>query len=203
MIASLTGRVVHRGPDHVVLQVGGVGLLVQAAPSLLADLPEDTDTTLATSLVVREDSLTLFGFPDDDTRGVFELLQGVSGVGPKLAHAIVSVHDPDALRRIVATEDLTALTQVPGVGRKGAQRLVLELKDRLGAPRAAPAVVDLRHAAAPAWGDQITAALLGLGWTTKDAETAVAVVAGSLPTGEPVPDTASLLRLALRALDTR
>lgn len=203
MIASLTGRVLQRGPDHVVLQVGGVGLLVQASPSLLADLREDTEATLATSLVVREDALTLFGFTDDDTRSVFELLQGVSGVGPKLAHAIVSVHEPDALRRIVATDDLAALTQVPGVGRKGAQRLVLELKDRLGAPRSAPAVVDLRQSTTPAWGDQIATALLGLGWTTKDADAAVSAVSDSLSADQPVPDTASLLRLALRALDTR
>ena len=212
MIASINGRVTARRPDHVVVEVGGVGLMVQCAPSLLASLREGESARLATSLVVREDSLTLFGFPDDGARAVFEILQSVSGVGPKLAQAVLAVHEPEALRRIVATDDLNALTQVPGVGRKGAQRLVLELKDRLGAPVAltgAAAAEDVASPAAsgPAWGDQIATALVGLGWTPRDADRAVAAVAADLQAGAgsgepaPEPDAPTLLRLALRSLD--
>lgn len=206
MIASVTGTVVARRTDHAVVSVGGVGLMVLCTPTVLAAMREGETTTLATSLVVREDSLTLFGFADDDERAAFETLQSVSGVGPKLAQAVLAVHDPDALRRIVATDDLNALTQVPGVGRKGAQRLVLELKDRLGAPSGdlPTTATTTAGAAGPAWGEQIVTALAGLGWTTRDAERAVAVVADDLATtGEPVPDTPTLLRLALRSLDAR
>jgi Holliday junction DNA helicase RuvA len=204
LIASVSGRVAARRLDHVVVEVGGVGLVVQCGPRLLSTLREGEQASLATSLVVREDSLTLFGFPDADTRTVFELLQSVTGVGPRLAQAVLSVHDPDELRRIVATDDVAALTQVPGVGRKGAQRLVLELKDRLAAPAgAAPVQGVAQPAAEPAWAESIVSALLGLGWTGRDAERAVAAVAADLAEDEPLPDPPTLLRQALRALDKR
>jgi Holliday junction DNA helicase RuvA len=206
VIASLTGTVLARRADHAVVSVGGVGLLVQCTPALLAGMREGETTTVATALVVREDSLTLFGFTDDDERAVFEILQTVSGVGPKLAQAVLAVHAPDSLRRIVATEDIAALTQVPGVGRKGAQRLVLELKDRLGTGAADHPTTATTTAGpgGPAWSEQIVAALVGLGWTSRDADRAVGVVAEDLAaTGEPVPDTPTLLRLALRSLDAR
>jgi holliday junction DNA helicase RuvA len=206
MIASVTGTVAARRVDHAVISVGGVGLLVQCTPAVLAAMREGEVTTVATALVVREDSLTLFGFADDDERAVFELLQTVSGVGPKLAQAVLAVHAPDALRRIVATDDIAALTLVPGVGRKGAQRLVLELKDRLGAGTAdlPTTATTPAGAATPGWSEQIVTALVGLGWTSRDADRAVDVVAQDLATtGEPVPDTPTLLRLALRSLDAR
>ena len=132
MISSVRGPVTAVAPDAAVVEVGGVGLFVQCTPSTLARLRVGETTRLATSLVVREDSLTLYGFSDEDERAVFELLQTASGVGPRLAQAMLAVHSPDALRRALATEDLAALTLVPGIGRKGAQRIVLELKDRLG-----------------------------------------------------------------------
>ncbi len=135
MIAFVAGRVAALAPDGAVVEVGGVGLTVQCTPATIAALRIGEPAHLPTSLVVREDSLTLYGFADEDERVVFELLQTASGVGPRLAQAMLAVHGPDTLRRAVATEDLAALTQVPGIGRKGAQRIVLELKDRLGAVR--------------------------------------------------------------------
>ena len=134
MIAHLSGSVAGVSPDGAVIDVGGVGLRVQCTPGTLASLKLGEPARVATSLVVREDSLTLFGFGTDDERNVFELLQTASGIGPRLALAMLAVHSPDALRRAVAAEDIKALTMVPGVGNKGAQRIILELKDRLGAP---------------------------------------------------------------------
>src|SRR3954469_12208616 len=134
MIAAITGTVAAVGTDSAVVEVGGVGLAVQCTPATLANLRTGDPVRLATALVVREDSLTLFGFATDDERAVFDTLQSVAGVGPKLAQAVLAVHSPDAVRAAVASDDIRALTLVPGVGRKGAQRLVLELKDKLGAP---------------------------------------------------------------------
>ena len=157
-------------------------------------------------MVVREDSLTLFGFADYDERGVFELLQTASGVGPKLAQAMLAVHGPDELRRAVATEDLVALCAVPGIGKKGAQRIVLELKDRIGAPTGSGARARSRvsQAGDDGWRDQVRAGLLGLGWSAKEAEAAVDVgrSAGrrrAIADGQPAP-VAELLRAALRSL---
>jgi len=198
MIAYVRGSVASLGATTAVVDVGGIGLELQCAPSTLADLRIGHQATLAASLIVREDSLTLYGFADDDARAVFETLQTVTGVGPRLAQAMLSVLEPDALRRAVATEDLTALQKVPGVGRKGAQRLVLELKDRLGA--AAGGTVDLSSSAGsgPAWAGQVHAALVGLGWPARDADSAVSAVADELPDDT---DVATALRAALRSLD--
>src|ERR1700756_5056161 len=134
MIAHLNGTVAGVGLDGAVIEVGGVGLRVQCTPDTLAKLKPGEPARVATALVVREDSLTLFGFATDDERNVFELLQTASGVGPRLALAMLAVHSPDALRRAVSTEDLGALTMGPGIGRKGAQRIVLELAGKLGEP---------------------------------------------------------------------
>ena len=229
MIASVSGLVAAIGPDSAVVEVGGVGLQVSCAPGTLASLRQGERVTLATSLVVREDSLTLYGFADDDERQVFELVQTVTGIGPRLAQAMLAVHSPDALRRAVMTEDLVALTKVPGVGRKGAQRIVLELKDRIGPPRGGTgtgsAAVHTRAPAASDWQGQVHAALLGLGWTARDADEAVSVVATQIMDGQvvdgqvvdgqtsdgqtsdaqtiditDVPDISVLLRAALRSL---
>ncbi|WP_127127763.1 Holliday junction branch migration protein RuvA [Georgenia sp. SYP-B2076] len=196
MIASVTGEVEAVGLDHAVVRVGGVGMLVHAAPTTLAGLAPGRQARLATSLVVREDSLTLFGFTDDDERGVFETLQTVSGVGPRLALAMLAVHTPDALRRAVAGEDLAALQRVPGIGRKGAQRIVLEIGDKLGAPTdgvpsATPAATGGGRA------PEVVEALVQLGWSEKVAETAVeAVLSGD---GGPT-EVPAILRAALQHL---
>src|ERR1700743_3852621 len=157
MIAHLNGTVAGVGLDGVVIEVGGVGLRVQCTPDTLATLKPGEPGRVATSLVVREDSLTLFGFATDDERNVCELLQTASGVGPRLALAMLAVHSPDALRRAVAAEDVKALTMVPGVGNKGAQRIILEMKDRLGAPSDSGSGLGTgpSRRAAPSWRDQV------------------------------------------------
>lgn len=198
MIAYVRGPVAAVGATTAIVEVGGLGLELQCAPSTLAELRVGHQATLAASLVVREDSLTLYGFADDDARSVFEILQTVTGVGPRLAQAMLAVFEPDELRRAVATEDLTALQKVPGIGRKGAQRLVLELKDRLGAPGSEPAGGGAAAHAGPPWAGQVHAALVGLGWAPRDAEAAVATVADTLPDDT---DVAGALRAALRSLD--
>lgn len=198
MIAFVRGPVAALSPELAVIEVGGVGLEVLCGPATLAGLRVGQEATLATALVVREDSLTLFGFADDDERAVFELLQTVSGVGPRLAQAALSVHRPDELRRAVATDDLVALTKVPGIGRKGAQRIVLELKDRLGPPRGTGTPAPMSVPAAD-WQGQVRSALLGLGWSGRDSDAAVTAVTPQSEGG--TPDVAALLRAALRTLD--
>lgn len=196
MIAFVRGQVAAVTLSSAVLEVGGVGLEVMCTPGTLATLRTGREATLPTSMVVREDSLTLFGFVDDDEKQTFELLQTASGVGPKLAQAMLAVLPPDDLRRAIAGDDAKTLTRVPGIGQKGAQRIILELKDRIGAPvggvgrTATPAVV------AP-WRDQVHQGLVGLGWPARDAERAVESVASQA--GDPA-DVAALLRAALRTL---
>ncbi|GHA90970.1 Holliday junction branch migration protein RuvA [Streptomyces chryseus] len=206
MIAFVSGPVAALAPTTAVIEVGGIGMAVQCAPNTLSTLRVGQDAKLATSLVVREDSLTLYGFADDDERQVFELLQTASGVGPRLAQAMLAVHSPDALRLAVSTGDEKALTAVPGIGKKGAQKLLLELKDRLGEPLGTGRHVGAQRAASgPApWGEQLQAALIGLGYATREAEEAVAAVApqaeAALAEGNrpPVPQ---LLRAALQTLN--
>lgn len=199
MIAFVSGRVESLKPDGAVVDVGGVGFSVQCTPATLATLRVGDQAQVPTSLVVREDSLTLFGFSDDDERAVFELLQTASGVGPRLALAMLAVHSPNALRRAVAAEDLATLTRVPGIGKKGAQRIVLELKDRLGGP-IGDASADVRTPApVQAWRDQVQAGLINLGWSARDADAAVDVVAADLD-GAETPPVAVLLKAALKKL---
>jgi Holliday junction DNA helicase RuvA len=205
MIASVRGRVLAVRLDSAVVEVGGVGLLVMATPATLASLRIGAEAELATSLVVREDSLTLFGFADADERDVFETVQTVSGIGPRLALAMLAVHTPDGLRVAVAGQDLTALMKVPGIGRKGAQRIVLELTDRLGAPSAAAGGSDGPASPPAATGgrlpDQVVEALVGLGWSARQAADAVeTVLADGAATAAETGDVAGVLRAALRQL---
>ncbi|PUA80101.1 Holliday junction branch migration protein RuvA [Nocardioides currus] len=196
MIAFVRGEVAALTLTSAVLEVGGVGLELMCTPGTLATLRVGSTATLPTSMVVREDSLTVFGFLDDDEKQVFELVQTASGVGPKVAQAMVAVLSPDDLRAAVAGEDVKTLTRVPGIGQKGAQRIILELKDRIGAPTGARLAGAPATPAAP-WRDQVHQGLVGLGWSAKEAEKAVETVA---PDAGPTPDVPSLLRAALRAL---
>ncbi len=201
MIAHLSGSVAGVSPDGAVIDVGGFGLRLHRTPGTLASLRLGEPARVATSLVVREDSLTLFGFGTDDERNVFELLQTASGIGPRLALAMLAVHSPDALRRAVAAEDIKALTMVPGVGNKGAQRIILELKDRLGAPGDLSGQADgagPARRAEPTWRDQVQSGLVNLGWSARDAESAVDAVEAD--SGDQTPDVATALRAALRKL---
>jgi len=211
MIAHLTGSVAAVAPDGAVIDVGGVGLLVQCTPGTLAGLRVGEQARVATSLVVREDSLTLYGFASEDERMTFELLQTASGVGPRLAQAMLAVLSPDQLRRAVATEDLATLTSVPGIGRKGAQRIVLELAGRLGslvgngaASDGSAATAGAAAAGSPQWREQVRAGLVSLGWQAREADQAIATVEPDLGpadgdlTGEV--DVSVALRAALRVL---
>ncbi|MBL1096535.1 Holliday junction branch migration protein RuvA [Streptomyces coffeae] len=203
MIAFVSGPVASLAPDSAVVEVGGVGLALQCTPGTLSGLRLGEQTRLATSLVVREDSLTLYGFADDDERQVFELLQTASGVGPRLAQAMLAVHTPDALRIAVSTGDEKALTAVPGIGKKGAQKLLLELRDRLGEP-VGSAVPGARPAPATGWSDQLHTALVGLGYAPREADEAVVAVtpqAEAALAGGGAPQVAQLLRAALQTLN--
>jgi Holliday junction DNA helicase RuvA len=199
MIASVRGTVAALGPDGAVVEVGGVGLSVSCSPGTLARLRVGEAARLATSLVVREDSLTLYGFADDDERALFELLQTANGVGPKLAQTMLAVHPPRELRRAIATSDFASLTKVPGIGRKGAERIVIELRDRIGAidqSDGGEAVTAGLTPVAP-WRDQLAHALAGLGFTGKEAADAIDIVATDA--GE-TPDVSSLLRRSIQLL---
>ena len=196
MIASVSGRVAAVSPDGAVVEVGGIGLAVQCTPGTIARLQVGETARLATSLIVREDSLTLYGFADDDERAMFELLQTSSGVGPRLAQAVLTVHTPDAVRTALVSEDLVALCLVPGIGRKGAQRMVLELKDKAGLP-GAPVVAGA--STAPGWRDTLAQALVGLGWTVAQSEQVVDGLAATHPDASD-EDVPTLLRAALTQL---
>lgn len=206
MIASIRGTVTALGLDHVVLDTGGVGVYLPCPPRVLADLRVGDTASLATVLVVREDSLTLYGFTAADERELFEVLLGVSGIGPRLAMAMLAVLTPDEVRTAVATDDLATLTRVPGIGRKGAQRLVLELKDRLGPAVSTPpaSVGGTAPAASAPWAEQVSAALVSLGWGAREAAAALEAVAphaSEMIETQGSPDVAALLRTALRSLD--
>jgi len=195
MIATLRGTVLHVGLDQVVVEVGGVGLLTHTTPGTAAALRTGGEAALSTTLVVREDALTLYGFGTADERDLFELVQTVSGVGPRIALAMLAVASPDQIRAAIAGGDVAALVKTPGIGKKGAERIVLELKDKVGPVGAGTHETP----AAPSTGShgQVSEALIGLGWSAKQADDAVAKVTGADPA---VTDVSALLRAALREL---
>jgi Holliday junction DNA helicase RuvA len=195
MIASVRGTVLRTGLDSVVIEVGGVGLLVHTTPLTAAGMRTGQAATLSTTLVVREESLTLFGFADEDERTVFETVQTVTGFGPRLALAMLAVHRPDAVRAAVTGGDLVALTKVPGIGRKGAERIVLELRDKIGLPSGPTTSAD--RPATAAWQGQVRDALVGLGWSARQADDAVESVAPLAAEGATV---SALLKAALQEL---
>jgi len=199
MIASVRGTVAAVGPDGAVVEVGGVGLSVLCSPGTLARLRVGEQARLATSLVVREDSLTLFGFADDDERALFELLQTANGVGPKLAQTMLAVHPPRELRRAIATSDYASLVAVPGIGRKGAERIVIELRDRIGSIDGSDSgPLGASVTAIAPWRDQLTHALAGLGFSGKEASDAIEVVSADV--GSEPPDISALLRRSIQLL---
>jgi holliday junction DNA helicase RuvA len=196
VIAHVRGRVAHRGAGTVVVDVGGVGYLVHVTGA--APLPaRGEQVELHTSLQVREDSMTLYGFLDHGSLELFELLLSSSGVGPKLALAALGTQRPEVLRTAIAGGDLATLTTVPGIGKKVAERLVLELKDKVGMGLETHA--DAGAAATGVAGDrdrELRDALTALGYTAGEVQEAVAALHAAGATG----DTAELLRLALREL---
>ncbi|MGK4579744.1 Holliday junction branch migration protein RuvA [Kitasatospora sp. HPMI-4] len=200
MIAFVQGQVAAIAAGTAVVEVGGVGMAVQCTPATLAGLRPGEHARLATSLVVREDSLTLYGFADDDERATFEILQAAPGVGPRLAQAMLGVHSPDALRLAVAGGDAKALIAVPGIGKAKAAKLLLEYKDKLGAPHGSvPAQKPVATGPAP-WSEQLHAALVGLGYAPREADEAVAAVTPEAE-AQSTTDVGALLRAALRTLN--
>jgi Holliday junction DNA helicase RuvA len=172
MIASVRGEVLDVALDHVVIEAAGVGYRVNATPSTLSTLRSGTEARLIIAMIVREDSMTLYGFTDTDTRDLFLTLLSVSGVGPRLAMATLAVHDAGALRQALHDSDVTALTRVPGIGKRSAERMVLELRDKVGAVAAtvgAPAGAALNGHAVRG---PVVDALVGLGFAAKQAEEA-------------------------------
>ena len=193
MIASIRGEVLDVALDHAVIEAAGVGYKVMAAPSTLATLRRGSEARLITAMIVREDSQTLYGFPDADARDLFLTLLGVSGIGPKIALATLAVYDAQALRQALADGDVTALTRVPGIGKRGAERLVLELRDKIGpVGTAASSMVVNGHAVR----GPVVEALVGLGFAVKQAEEAIDKVMAN----EPEASTSSALRSALSML---
>ncbi|MCY7342737.1 MAG: Holliday junction branch migration protein RuvA [Pseudonocardia sp.] len=195
MISSVRGEVLVIGLDHAVVEVGGVGLAVHATPATLAGLRRGERSLLATALVVREDSLTLFGFAGDEERDLFGLLQTVAGIGPRLALAVLAVLDPDTLRRALSGGEVRTLTSVPGVGPKVAQRMVLELKDKVALHAATTTPAGPTGSGNPTR-DEVVEALLGLGFTPRPAEVAVDAVLSA----DSTADAPTLLRAALTSL---
>jgi Holliday junction DNA helicase RuvA len=176
MISLLNGVVRSIQSDRLVVEVGGFGLSVLVTPATTTQVTMGSQVQLFTSLVVREDSLTLFGFVNEESRSLFELVQTVTGIGPKVALSILGALTPEDLGRAIAQEDIGAIEKVPGIGRKGAQRLILELKGKLG---------DLSHAQQykghlPAWREQLSSALVSLGFSPKESDSAISAVVASL-----------------------
>jgi Holliday junction DNA helicase RuvA len=197
MIALLSGVVRSVSVDKTIIEVSGVGYSLSITSQTANSLSIGAPVTLYTSLVVREDSLTLFGFADDESRALFELLQTVSGIGPKVALSILNSLTPDQLARAVATEDISAIEKVPGIGRKGAQRLILELKGKIAAGSGHHKI---SHQ--PAWREQLTSALISLGFSAKDSDIAISSVISNLAedgTDAGTIDISELLKLALQS----
>jgi len=193
MIASIRGEVLDIALDHAVIEAAGVGYKVLTTPMTLSTLRRGAEARLITAMIVREDSMTLYGFADADSRDLFTTLLGVSGVGPKIALATLAVYDPRALRQALADGDVTALTRVPGIGKRGAERLVLELRDKIGPVAPGGGVTNaIGHAVRV----PVVEALVGLGFAAKQAEEATDKVLA----GDPEATTQSALRAALSLL---
>ncbi|MFE7719793.1 Holliday junction branch migration protein RuvA [Nocardia rhizosphaerihabitans] len=195
MIASVRGEVLEIALDHVVIEAAGVGYRLNVTPATLAGLSRGAEARLYTAMIVREDSMTLFGFADTEARDLFGLLQTVSGVGPRLAMAVLAVLEPEALRKALAESNVAALTRVPGIGKRGAERMVVELRDKVnlvpvpaGPPGAQVPVTPVR--------EQVAEALVGLGFPAKQAEQAVDTVLAD----QPAATTSVALRAALGLL---
>jgi Holliday junction DNA helicase RuvA len=195
MIASVRGDVLEVALDHVVIEAAGIGYQVNATPSTLATLRQGSQARLVTAMIVREDSMTLYGFPDTDTRDLFLTLLSVSGVGPRLAMATLAVHDAATLRRALHDGDVAALTRVPGIGKRGAERMVLELRDKMvPAGAVAGSLAVNGHAVR----SPVVEALVGLGFAAKQAEEATTTVLAA----DHDATTSSALRAALSLLGT-
>ncbi|KKW64981.1 Holliday junction branch migration protein RuvA [Mycolicibacterium elephantis] len=192
MIASIRGEVLDIALDHVVIEAAGVGYKVMATPSALATLRRGSEARLITAMIVREDSMTLYGFPDGDARDLFLTLLGVSGIGPSIALGALAMYDGPTLRQAIAESDITALTRIPKVGKKTAELMVLSLRDKMGAITPTGAAAVNGHSVR----GPVVEALVGLGFAAKQAEEATDKVLAN----DPEATQASALRAALSML---
>lgn len=196
MIATLSGTVKSLSPDRAIIEVGGVGMSVLINPHTSAAMTLGAHANLYTSLVVREDSLTLFGFSDEPSRVLFELVQTVSGIGPKVALSILGALTPSELAHAVNTENISAIEKVPGIGKKGAQRLILELKSKIS--DFSQGTYTRSHQ--PVWREQLTSALVSLGFSAKDSDDAINSVLSEISQEEIAKmELGELLKLALQS----
>jgi Holliday junction DNA helicase RuvA len=198
MISLINGVVRSLSTDRVVVEVGGVGLSVSITTQTGTQLNIGAPVQLFTSLVVREDSLTLFGFLDEESRSAFELVQTVSGIGPKVALAILGAHTPQSLAVAIAQEDIKAIEKVPGIGRKGAQRLILELKGKISDFGSS----DHRQIHQPVWREQLASALVSLGFSAKDSDAAITAVVGQYADGGVDAQNVDISELLKASLQT-
>lgn len=199
MISFLRGTVAHVGLSTAVIDLNGAGMSVNATPQTLSKLRTGDEGKLFTSLIVREDSLPLFGFASDDEREVFDVLLSVSGVGPRLALAVLAVHDPEAIRVAAHTGDSKTFTKVPGIGPKVAGRIVLELAGKL-VPHGTPAAAAPAASAESVWKPQVVAAMTSLGWSEKDATGSIDKALADSPDLADQGNVAEILRTTLRWL---
>ena len=199
MISFLRGTVAHVGLSSAVIDLNGAGMSVNATPQTLSRLRIGEEGKLFTSLIVREDSLTLFGFASDDEREVFDVLLSVSGVGPRLALAVLAVHEPEAIRVAAHTGDSKTFTKVPGIGPKVAGRIVLELAGKL-VPHGTAGAAGASTPAEAAWKPQVVAAMTSLGWSEKDAAASIEKALADDPEVEFRGNVAEILRTTLRWL---
>ncbi|NQD88930.1 Holliday junction branch migration protein RuvA [Paenarthrobacter sp. CM16] len=200
MISFLRGTVAHVGLSTAVIDLNGAGMSVFATPQTLSHLKVGTEAKLFTSMIVREDSLTLFGFADDDEREVFDVLLSVSGVGPRLALAVLAVHEPEAIRVAAHTGDGKAFTKVPGIGPKVAGRIVLELAGKLVPHGTGSATAAAQVATSADWKPQVVAAMTSLGWSEKDATGSIDKAMADSPDLVEAGNVAQILRATLRWL---
>jgi len=198
MIATLTGEIKSISLDRAIIEVGGVGLSINLTQNTATHLNLGTIVTFHTSLVVREESLTLYGFLTPESKDLFEQVQTVSGIGPKVALAILGSLSPDELAAAIATENISAIERVPGIGRKGAQRLILELKGKLSDLSEGTRITNHQ----PAWREQLTNALISLGFTPKDSDRAITKIVNELQADGLEPADLELSEMLKKALQS-
>ncbi|HIW46747.1 MAG TPA: Holliday junction branch migration protein RuvA [Candidatus Yaniella excrementigallinarum] len=199
MISSLTGEIQEVAVDSAVIAVGGVGYLFAASPNTVSALRIGQETTVQTLLLIRDDNPVLYGFGTADEREIFEIMMTVSGIGPRIALAVLSIFEPDQVRRHISEQDDKAFTQVPGIGPKSARRIILELSGKL-VPREEEGSETKTVTGQPVWQEQVQQALIGLGWKEKDAAKGIAQAIKADPGLAASANVSDALRASLQNL---
>ena len=200
MISSLTGEIQEVAVDSAVIAVGGVGYVFAASPNTVSALRIGQETTVQTLLLIRDDNPVLYGFGTADEREIFEIMMTVSGIGPRIALAVLSIFDPDQVRRHISEQDDKAFTQVPGIGPKSARRIILELSGKLVPREESDGPGTQSVTGQPAWQEQVQQALVGLGWKEKDAAKGIALAIKADPGLATSANVSDALRASLQNL---